>query len=40
MAGSGESGRERMSRNLLSEESSPYLQQHRDNPVHWRAWGP
>jgi uncharacterized protein len=29
-----------MSRNLLSEESSPYLQQHRDNPVHWRAWGP
>ena len=29
-----------MSGNLLSEESSPYLQQHRDNPVHWRAWGP
>lgn len=29
-----------MSKNLLGEESSPYLQQHRDNPVHWRAWGP
>ena len=29
-----------MSGNLLGEESSPYLQQHRDNPVHWRAWGP
>ncbi len=28
-----------MSANLLAEESSPYLQQHRDNPVHWRAWG-
>ncbi len=28
-----------MSGNLLGEESSPYLQQHRDNPVHWRAWG-
>ena len=25
--------------NLLGEESSPYLLQHRDNPVHWRAWG-
>ena len=29
-----------MSANLLGDESSPYLQQHRDNPVHWRAWGP
>jgi len=29
-----------MSGNLLGAESSPYLQQHRDNPVHWRAWGP
>ncbi|EKF19027.1 thioredoxin domain-containing protein [Nitratireductor pacificus] len=27
-------------RNLLAEETSPYLQQHRDNPVHWRAWSP
>ena len=25
--------------NLLSRESSPYLLQHADNPVHWRAWG-
>ena len=27
-----------MSGNQLAGESSPYLQQHRDNPVHWRAW--
>lgn len=26
--------------NLLKAETSPYLLQHRDNPVHWRAWGP
>ncbi len=26
-------------RNLLGRESSPYLLQHRDNPVHWRPWG-
>jgi hypothetical protein len=26
--------------NLLGAETSPYLHQHRDNPVHWRAWGP
>ncbi len=26
------------SRNMLGEASSPYLQQHRDNPVHWRVW--
>ncbi|MGH6762213.1 MAG: thioredoxin domain-containing protein [Phyllobacterium sp.] len=25
-------------RNLLAEETSPYLRQHADNPVHWRAW--
>ena len=25
--------------NLLGHESSPYLRQHADNPVHWRAWG-
>ena len=24
--------------NLLSKESSPYLLQHANNPVHWRAW--
>ncbi len=28
-----------MSRNQLGEETSPYLLQHKDNPVHWRAWG-
>ena len=26
--------------NLLTRETSPYLLQHKDNPVHWRAWGP
>ena len=25
--------------NRLSRETSPYLVQHRDNPVHWWAWG-
>lgn len=25
--------------NLLANETSPYLRQHRDNPVHWRPWG-
>ncbi|TVR96279.1 MAG: thioredoxin domain-containing protein [Rhodospirillales bacterium] len=29
-----------MSRNLLAAETSPYLLQHKDNPVHWRPWGP
>ena len=24
--------------NLLAEEMSPYLRQHKDNPVHWRPW--
>ncbi|MBX9464978.1 MAG: thioredoxin domain-containing protein [Aquamicrobium sp.] len=24
--------------NLLARESSPYLRQHQDNPVHWRPW--
>ena len=28
-----------MSENLLRFETSPYLLQHRDNPVHWRPWG-
>jgi len=27
-----------MSRNQLDQETSPYLLQHKDNPVHWRAW--
>ena len=26
--------------NRLSEETSPYLLQHKDNPVHWQPWGP
>jgi uncharacterized protein YyaL (SSP411 family) len=26
--------------NRLSRETSPYLLQHKDNPVHWWAWGP
>jgi uncharacterized protein YyaL (SSP411 family) len=26
--------------NLLRHASSPYLLQHKDNPVHWRIWGP
>ncbi|MES3160092.1 MAG: thioredoxin domain-containing protein [Halorubrum sp.] len=26
-------------RNRLDEESSPYLRQHADNPVHWQPWG-
>ena len=25
--------------NLLADETSPYLLQHKDNPVHWRPWG-
>ena len=29
-----------MSRNQLDQETSPYLLQHRDNPVFWRPWGP
>jgi hypothetical protein len=28
-----------MTRNLLDQETSPYLLQHRDNPVHWQPWG-
>jgi uncharacterized protein len=26
--------------NLLANETSPYLQQHADNPVDWHAWNP
>jgi uncharacterized protein len=26
--------------NRLSEATSPYLLQHKDNPVHWWTWGP
>jgi uncharacterized protein YyaL (SSP411 family) len=28
-----------MSKNLLYKETSPYLLQHKDNPVHWYPWG-
>ena len=28
-----------MSENALGGETSPYLLQHKDNPVHWRPWG-
>jgi len=28
-----------MSANALARETSPYLLQHRDNPVHWQPWG-
>jgi uncharacterized protein YyaL (SSP411 family) len=27
-------------KNRLAKETSPYLQQHADNPVDWHAWGP
>ncbi|MEM9081947.1 MAG: thioredoxin domain-containing protein, partial [Planctomycetota bacterium] len=26
--------------NTLSQASSPYLLQHKNNPVHWQQWGP
>ena len=26
--------------NKLAQSTSPYLQQHADNPVHWQEWGP
>ncbi|MBT5570865.1 MAG: thioredoxin domain-containing protein [Alphaproteobacteria bacterium] len=28
-----------MTRNFLADETSPYLLQHADNPVHWYPWG-
>src|ERR671917_605537 len=28
-----------LSYNRLAEETSPYLLQHKDNPVHWWPWG-
>ena len=27
-----------INRNRLAEETSPYLLQHKDNPVHWQGW--
>ncbi|MDF2765366.1 MAG: Thymidylate kinase, partial [Rhodospirillales bacterium] len=29
-----------MPENLLARETSPYLLQHKDNPVQWHPWGP
>jgi uncharacterized protein YyaL (SSP411 family) len=29
-----------LAENRLARETSPYLLQHKDNPVHWWAWGP
>jgi uncharacterized protein YyaL (SSP411 family) len=29
-----------LNRNRLGDETSPYLIQHKDNPVHWQAWSP
>jgi uncharacterized protein YyaL (SSP411 family) len=29
-----------MTQNRLAGETSPYLLQHADNPVHWNPWGP
>ncbi|MCG8695549.1 MAG: thioredoxin domain-containing protein, partial [Minwuiales bacterium] len=26
-------------KNVLDQETSPYLLQHKDNPVHWQPWG-
>jgi len=37
MTGAALSG---ITRNNLDKAASPYLQQHRDNPVHWQVWGP
>ena len=27
-----------ISKNILSSDLSPYLKQHKDNPVHWQTW--
>ncbi|WP_374631269.1 thioredoxin domain-containing protein [Ferrovibrio sp.] len=29
-----------LDRNMLEHAASPYLLQHKDNPVHWQLWGP
>ncbi len=29
-----------LARNNLADQTSPYLLQHQDNPVHWQPWGP
>lgn len=38
--GRGNSGSVVLDRNNLDQAASPYLQQHRDNPVHWQVWSP
>jgi uncharacterized protein len=37
---SGNPGSPALERNNLDQAASPYLQQHRDNPVHWQVWAP
>ena len=27
-----------INKNILSNDLSPYLKQHQDNPVHWQTW--
>ena len=27
-----------INQNKLDEDSSPYLKQHKDNPVNWQVW--
>ena len=34
----GESQKDAVNGNTLGAETSPYLQQHASNPVHWKAW--
>ena len=29
---------EQINKNILSDNQSPYLKQHKDNPVHWQIW--
>src|SRR5919109_1501366 len=36
----GVPGRLEVMANRLADETSPYLLQHKDNPVDWRPWGP
>ena len=28
----------KINKNNLSEDQSPYLQQHKENPVNWQVW--
>jgi len=38
MTDKGNASDERFSRNRLADATSPYLLQHKDNPVHWQPW--